>query len=282
MPDEPEAQGLLALMLLHDSRRRRASRGGELVLLADQDRSLWDDGEIAAGRAALARAIALRGRGPYITQAAIAALHTEQPTDWPQIAALYGELARLTDSPVVELNRAVAVAEAGDPEAGLAIADGLELDGYLYLHSTRASCCAGLPRSEEARAAFGERWSWWRTRPSGGCSNGASPSGVKAGLRAAEVSLERLSIHRAAIPRPGGGGARRGLLDERFLLHRGAGYSVHDVTFDLSRRRGRARRQRLQRHRRRGCRSRSRRGTWAGRGCPEGGSQKPVLEAGTR
>jgi RNA polymerase sigma-70 factor (ECF subfamily) len=154
MPDEPEAQALLALMLLHDSRRAARLRDGELVLLADQDRSLWDAEQIAAGRAALARAIALRGRGPYITQAAIAALHTEQPTDWPQIAALYGELARLTDSPVVELNRAVAVAEAEGPEAGLAIAEGLELDNYLYLHSTRGELLRRLGRNKEAGLAF--------------------------------------------------------------------------------------------------------------------------------
>jgi RNA polymerase sigma-70 factor, ECF subfamily len=154
MPDEPEGQALLALMLLHDSRRAARLRDGELVLLADQDRSLWDAEEIAAGRAALARAIALRGRGPYITQAAIAALHTEQPTDWPQIAALYGELSRLTDSPVVELNHAVAVAEAEGLEAGLAIAEDLELDGYLYLHSTRGELLRRLGRDKEAAAAF--------------------------------------------------------------------------------------------------------------------------------
>jgi len=154
MPDESEAQALLALMLLHDSRRAARLRGGELVLLADQDRSLWDAEEIAAGRLALGRAIALRGNGPYITQAAIAALHTEQPTDWPQIAALYGELARVTDSPVVELNRAVAVAEAEGLEAGLEIADSLDLDGYLYLHSTRGELLRRLGRDAEARAAF--------------------------------------------------------------------------------------------------------------------------------
>jgi RNA polymerase sigma-70 factor (ECF subfamily) len=154
MPDEPEAQGLLALMLLHDSRRGARLRDDELVLLADQDRSLWDAEEIAAGRAALARAIALRGRGPYITQAAIAALHSEEPTDWPQIAALYSELSRLTDSPVVELNRAVAAAEAEGPEAGLALIEGLDLDNYLYLHSTRGELLRRLGRKEEARAAF--------------------------------------------------------------------------------------------------------------------------------
>ena len=119
MPDEPEVHGLLAMMLLHDARREARFRDGELVLLADQDRSLWDAAQIADGRAVLDRALALRGRGPYVVQAAIASLHADEPRDWPQIAALYGELARLTDSPVVELNRAVAVAEERGPRGGL-------------------------------------------------------------------------------------------------------------------------------------------------------------------
>ena len=102
MPDEPEVHGLVALMLLHDSRRRARFRDGEVVLLADQDRALWDAEQIARGRAVLDRALALRGRGPYVVQAAIASLHLDEPHDWAQIAALYGELARLTDSPVVE------------------------------------------------------------------------------------------------------------------------------------------------------------------------------------
>ena len=154
MPDEPEVHGLLAMMLLHDSRRDARFRGGDLVLLADQDRSLWDAEQIAAGRAVLDRALALRGRGPYVIQAAIASLHADEPHDWPQIAALYGELSRLTGSPVVELNRAVAVAEAEGPEAGLAIADGLELDDYHYLHSTRAELLRRLGRTAEARDAY--------------------------------------------------------------------------------------------------------------------------------
>jgi RNA polymerase sigma-70 factor, ECF subfamily len=154
MPDEPEVHGLLAMMLLHDSRRDARFREGDLVLLADQDRSLWDAAKIAAGRAALERALALHGRGPYVVQAAIASLHADDPHDWPQIAALYGELFRLTGSPVVELSRAVAVAEAEGPEAGLAIADGLELDEYHYLHSTRAELLVRLGRIDEARAAY--------------------------------------------------------------------------------------------------------------------------------
>ncbi len=154
MPDEPEVHGLLALMLLHDARRAARFRDGDLVLLADQDRSLWDVDQIAAGRSALDRALALRGRGPYVVQAAIAALHAEEPRDWAQIAALYGELSRLTGSAVVELNRAVAVAEAHGADAGLAIADGLSLDGYLYFHSTRADLLRRLGRADEARAAY--------------------------------------------------------------------------------------------------------------------------------
>ena len=154
MPDQPEAHGLLAMMLLHDSRREARIRNGDLVLLADQDRSLWDTEQIAHGRAVLDHAFALRGRGPYVVQASIASLHADEPRDWPQIAALYGELARLTDSPVVELNRAVAVAEAEGPEAGLRIVDQLSLEGYRYLHSTRGELLHRLGRTEEARDAY--------------------------------------------------------------------------------------------------------------------------------
>jgi RNA polymerase sigma-70 factor (ECF subfamily) len=154
MPDEPEVQGLLAMMLLLDARRAARFRDGEVVLLADQDRTLYDTAEIAAGRAVLDRALALRGRGPYVVQAAIASLHADEPRDWPQIAALYGELFRLTGSPVVELNRAVAVAEAEGPAAGLAIADSLALDEYHYLHATRADLLRRLGRDAEARDAY--------------------------------------------------------------------------------------------------------------------------------
>ena len=154
MPDEPEAHGLLAMMLLHDSRREARFRYGDLVLLADQDRSLWDTEQIAAGRAVLDRALALGGRGPYVVQAAIASLHADEPRDLPQIAALYGELARLTGSPIVELNRAVAVAEADGPEAGLRIVDQLALDDYRYLHSTRGELLRRLGRTDEARDAY--------------------------------------------------------------------------------------------------------------------------------
>ena len=155
MPDEPEVHGLLAMMLLHDARRAARYRDGDLVLLHEQDRTLWNAEQIAAGRAVLDRALALHGRGPYVVQAAIAALHADEPRDWAQIAALYGELARLTGSPVVELSRAVAVAEASDPAAGLAIVDALELDEYHYLHATRGELLRRLGRVEESRAAYG-------------------------------------------------------------------------------------------------------------------------------
>jgi RNA polymerase sigma-70 factor (ECF subfamily) len=154
MPDEPEVHGLLALMLLHEARRAARFRDGELVLLADQDPTLWNAAQIATGQAALERALALRGRGPYVVQAAIASLHADEPRDWPQIAALYGELAHLTDSPVVELSRAVAVAEAEGPEEALHIVDRVELDDYLYLHSTRGELLRRLGRSAEARRAY--------------------------------------------------------------------------------------------------------------------------------
>jgi RNA polymerase sigma-70 factor (ECF subfamily) len=145
---------LLALMLLHDARREARFRGPDMVLLAEQDRSLWDSAQIADGRAVLERALALHGRGPYVIQAAIASLHADEPRDWDQIAALYGELSRLTDSPVVELNRAVAVAEAHGPEAGLAIVDSLALDDYRYLHATRGELLRRLGRRDEARDAY--------------------------------------------------------------------------------------------------------------------------------
>jgi RNA polymerase sigma-70 factor (ECF subfamily) len=155
MPDEPEVHGLLALMLLHDSRRRARFREGELVLLADQDRSLWDAEQIARGRAVLDRALALLGRGPYVVQAAIASLHLDEPHDWAQIAALYGELMRITCSPVVEVNRAAAVGEAEGPEAGLEIVDRLTgLEDYVYLYSTQAELLRRAGRTDEARQAY--------------------------------------------------------------------------------------------------------------------------------
>jgi RNA polymerase sigma-70 factor (ECF subfamily) len=154
MPDEPEAHALLALMLVNDARRDARFAGGTVVLLADQDRALSDFDQIAAGRALLDRALALGGRGPYVLQAAIAALHADDPQDWEELAALYGELARVTGSPVVELNHAVAIAEAGDVEAALAIVDRLELGEYHYLHATRAELLRRLGRAGAARDAY--------------------------------------------------------------------------------------------------------------------------------
>jgi RNA polymerase sigma-70 factor, ECF subfamily len=154
MPDEPEAHGLLALMLLNDARREARFAGDTIVLLHDQDRSLWDVDEIADGRTALDRALALGGRGPYALQGAIVSLHVDDPPDWTEIAALYAELGRQTGSPVVELNRAAAIAEAGDVESALAIVDRLELDDYLYLHATRAELLRRLDRTEDSRAAY--------------------------------------------------------------------------------------------------------------------------------
>jgi RNA polymerase sigma-70 factor (ECF subfamily) len=156
MPDEPETHGLLALMLIDDARRGARFADGAIVLLGEQDRSLWDMDKLTAGRAALARALALRGRGPYVLQAAIAELHADETPDWPQIAALYGELVRLTGSQVVELNRAVAVAEAGDVETALVLVERLDLDQYHYLHATRAELLRRLDRADDARAAYAD------------------------------------------------------------------------------------------------------------------------------
>jgi len=160
MPDEPEARGLLALMLLHDARRpARLDPGGDLVLLENQDRARWDHAEIEEGVRLVA---ASPGRGPYRIQAAIAACHDTAPTaadtDWPTIAALYGELARLVPSPVVELNRAVAVAMADGPAAGLVLVEGLagRLDGYHLLPATRADLLRRLGRTDEAARAYRE------------------------------------------------------------------------------------------------------------------------------
>jgi len=154
MPDEPEAHGLLALMMIHHARRRARFSGQDLVLLADQDRSLWDHAQIAAGRSVLDRAVALGGRGAYLLQAAIASLQAAEPIDWPQVAELYRRLAAMTGSPVVELNHAVAVAEAGDPGAALRAVERLDLDGYQYFHSTRGELLRRLGRGDEARAAY--------------------------------------------------------------------------------------------------------------------------------
>ncbi len=159
MPDEPEVAGLLALMLFHDARRpARVTPGGDLVLLADQDRSRWDRAQIEEATAVLDAAWRRGRRGPYQLQAAIAALHCQaaapEATDWRQIAALYRELAGMAPSPIVELNLAVAVAMTDGPAAGLALMDGLDLDGYQHFHSARADLLRRLGEHEEAGAAY--------------------------------------------------------------------------------------------------------------------------------
>ena len=154
MPDEGDVLALVALMLLHDARRGARVRDGEIVLLDDQDRALWDDQQISDGRALLQHALARGATGPYAVQAAIADLHLQQPRDWQQIAALYQTLAAQTGSPVVELNRAIAVAELDGPEAGLAILEGLDLDQYRYFHSARADLLRRAGRDDQARRAY--------------------------------------------------------------------------------------------------------------------------------
>lgn len=162
LPD-PEVMGLLALMLLHDSRRAaRATADGELILLDEQDRSLWDQAQIAEGLALVSQALASRRVGVYLLQAAISAVHAQAPdaarTDWRQIVGLYDVLRRLVPSPVVALNRAVAVAMRDGPEAGLAEVDALLEDGelrdYHLAHAARADFCRRLGRKDEARAAY--------------------------------------------------------------------------------------------------------------------------------
>jgi RNA polymerase sigma-70 factor (ECF subfamily) len=155
MPDEPEALGLLALMLLHDARREaRTAPDGSIVLLAEQDRTRWSRERIDEGTRMLERAMSFRSPGPYQLQAAIAALHLEDETDWPQIALLYERLERLTPSPVVSLNRAVAVAMASGPERGLELLDAVDLPTYHLLHAARADLLRRLGRSEEAAASY--------------------------------------------------------------------------------------------------------------------------------
>jgi RNA polymerase sigma-70 factor (ECF subfamily) len=154
MPDEAEAHGLLALMLLGHARSAARSQGGELILLDDQDRSLWDQHLIEEGRRLLDRALALHGNGPSVIQAAIADLHLREPRDWEEIELLYQRLEQITCSPVVTMNRAIAVAELEGPQAALALLEHLELDEYRYYHSTRADLLRRLGRDDQARAAY--------------------------------------------------------------------------------------------------------------------------------
>jgi RNA polymerase sigma-70 factor (ECF subfamily) len=171
---EPEVQGLLALMLLHESRRAaRSSAEGELVLLDVQDRGLWNHAQIAEGSALVEQSLASRRFGPYTLQAAIAAAHatahTAAETDWTEIAALYDLLAQLQPSPVVDLNRAVAVAMRDGPAAGLTLLDAIlargELADYHLAHSARAELCRRLDRPDEARAAYQKALSLTRQEP---------------------------------------------------------------------------------------------------------------------
>jgi RNA polymerase sigma-70 factor, ECF subfamily len=159
MPDEPEVMGLLALMLLSDSRRpARVGPGGEIVRLGDQDRSLWDRELIAEGQALVRRCLRRNQPGPYQLQAAINAVHADAPraeaTDWGQIVALYDQLLALAPSPVVALNRAVAVAEVEGPAAALALVDDLELESYHLFHAIRADLLRRLGRDEEAALSY--------------------------------------------------------------------------------------------------------------------------------
>jgi RNA polymerase sigma-70 factor (ECF subfamily) len=171
---EPEALGLLALMLLHESRRAaRTSPNGDLILLEDQDRSRWSPEQIAEGVGMVERALSSRRFGPYTLQAAIAAVHAEAPsagtTDWAQIVGLYDLLLRVEPSPVIELNRAVALAMRDGPETGLAVVDAIlargDLDDYRLAHAARADLCRRLGRSAEARASYQRALNLTRTEP---------------------------------------------------------------------------------------------------------------------
>jgi len=155
MPDEAEVHGLLALLLLQDARSDARLRDGELVLLDEQDRSLWDSDEIRAGERALRTALSLGAPGPYQLQAGIAAAHSGDESDWRAIAGLYERLIEYSPSPVVELNRAVAVAMADGPEEGLELIDSIEgLDRYYLLHAARADLLRQLGRGGDAGAEY--------------------------------------------------------------------------------------------------------------------------------
>ncbi len=170
LPDESEVHGLLALMLLNDGRRTSRYRHGELVLLDDEERNPWDRERVAEGEQQLARARALYGRGAYVLRAEIASVHMAEPVDWPELVALYTELARLVPSGAVELNRAIAVAEVAGPEAALVIVERIEfepseLDHYCSLHSTRADLLRRLGRTIDARYAYGRALQLTRSEP---------------------------------------------------------------------------------------------------------------------
>jgi RNA polymerase sigma-70 factor (ECF subfamily) len=156
LPDQPRITALLALMLLLDARRAARFARDEVVPLAEQDRSHWNVAQIAEGRALLDDAVTAGARDSYAVQAAIASLQLEDPIDWPAIVALYDRLREQTDSPVVRLNQAVAVAEAHGPGPALALVDALDLSDYRYFHSTRAELLRRLGRPDQARAAYDE------------------------------------------------------------------------------------------------------------------------------
>jgi RNA polymerase sigma-70 factor (ECF subfamily) len=181
MPDEPEVLGLLALMLLIQARRpARTTVDGTLIKLTDQDRALWDDDLVSEGRS-IVRALVRRGTpGPYQLQAAINAVHTVMPTDWPAIVTLYDQLLAVSPTPVVALNRAVAVAEVAGPEPALALVDDLRLDDYYLWHAIRADLLRRLDRTAEAAAAYA----------------------IAAGLTANEAERIHLSAARAALTSP--------------------------------------------------------------------------------
>ena len=216
MPDEAEALGLLALMLLQDSRRdARTGAHGEIVLLEDQDRELWDRARIDEGLRMLDRALSLRRAGAYQLQAAIAALHAQaesaEETDWAQIAVLYSELERRTGSPVTTLNRAVAVAMAEGPEAGLSLTDTIGgLETYHLFHATRADLLRRLERHAEAAAAKVDGVDLHLVRaavPGEGVDEGAQEGGL-AGARGADqghVPAGAVQLqHQRALPLPVG------------------------------------------------------------------------------
>jgi RNA polymerase sigma-70 factor (ECF subfamily) len=192
MPDEPEVLGLLALMLLHHSRRdARAGPAGELITLEEQDRTKWRRDEIDEGTALVQRALRMRRAGRFQLQAAIAALHCEaarfEDTDWPQIAALYGELLRFEPTPIVALNRAVAVAMAGKPQDGLALLDDHRLcealDGYHLYHAARADLLRRATRNGEAAAAYGRALSL--------CTNDVERQYLEGRLKEVTATAER-------------------------------------------------------------------------------------------
>jgi RNA polymerase sigma-70 factor (ECF subfamily) len=169
MPDEPEAAGLLALMLLTESRMQARTVEGDLVLLSDQDRDHWDNALIEEGLSIVRRCLRRNQPGPYQLQAAINAVHADaatfEETDWMQILALYDQLLVVAPTPVVALNRAIAIGEVHGPAAALALVDDLDLDGYYAFHATRADLLSRLDRHEEAAAAYGRAASMAPTQP---------------------------------------------------------------------------------------------------------------------